>query len=55
LSTLDRQPGIDVFHHHAQGRQAQWRPCQLKAGPLKGVADCVERYRRFWEKNEEST
>jgi DNA-binding transcriptional ArsR family regulator len=32
-----------------QGRQAQWRPCQLSAEPLKGVADWVEDYRRFWE------
>jgi DNA-binding transcriptional ArsR family regulator len=33
----------------ARGRDAQWRPCRLQAGPLKGVADWVERYRRFWE------
>ena len=32
----------------ARGREAQWRPCRLKAGPLKGVADWVEHYRRFW-------
>jgi DNA-binding transcriptional ArsR family regulator len=32
-----------------RGRQAQWRPCRLKAGPLKDVADYVEEYRRFWE------
>lgn len=34
-----------------QGRQAQWRPCRLKAGPLKDVADWVEEYRRFWEQS----
>jgi len=33
----------------ARGREAQWRPCRLKAGPLKGAADWLERYRRFWE------
>jgi DNA-binding transcriptional ArsR family regulator len=33
----------------ARGRDAQWRPCRLKAGPLKGVADWTEHYRRFWE------
>ena len=33
----------------ARGREAQWRPCRLKAGPLKDVADWIERYRRFWE------
>ncbi|MFZ0038316.1 MAG: metalloregulator ArsR/SmtB family transcription factor [Candidatus Acidiferrales bacterium] len=33
----------------ARGREAQWRPCQLEAGPLKGVADWAEEFRRFWE------
>jgi DNA-binding transcriptional ArsR family regulator len=28
---------------------AQWRPCRLEAGPLKGVAEWTERYRAFWE------
>lgn len=32
-----------------RGREAQWRPCRLDAGPLAGVADWVERYRRFWD------
>ena|SRR5436190_5430078 len=32
-----------------RGRDAQWRPCRLEAGPLKDVDDWVERYRRFWE------
>jgi DNA-binding transcriptional ArsR family regulator len=32
----------------ARGRDAQWRPCRLSAGPLRGVADWVEHYRRFW-------
>ena len=27
----------------ARGREAQWRPCRLEAGPLKDVADWVER------------
>jgi DNA-binding transcriptional ArsR family regulator len=34
-----------------QGRQAQWRPCRLKAKPLREVADWVEQYRRFWEES----
>jgi DNA-binding transcriptional ArsR family regulator len=34
----------------ARGREAQWRPCRLEAGPLKDVADWAEHYRRFWEK-----
>ena len=32
----------------ARGRRAQWRPCRLQGGPLREVADWVERYRRFW-------
>lgn len=31
-----------------RGRSAQWRPCQLHAGPMKEVADWVEGYRHFW-------
>ena len=33
----------------ARGRAAQWRPCQLDAGPLKQVNEWVEHYRRHWE------
>ena len=35
----------------ARGRDAQWRPCRLDAGPLKDVADWVEHYRSFWEQS----
>lgn len=35
----------------ARGRDAQWRPCRIEAGPLKEVADWVERYRRHWEES----
>jgi len=35
----------------ARGREAQWRPCRLEAGPLKDVADWVDRYRRFWDES----
>jgi DNA-binding transcriptional ArsR family regulator len=35
----------------SRGRDAQWRPCRLDARPLKGVADWLERYRRFWEES----
>ena len=34
-----------------RSREAQWRPCKLKADPLKDVADWVEHYRRFWEES----
>ena len=33
----------------ARGREAQWRPCRIEAGPLKLVADWTERYRHIWE------
>ena len=35
----------------ARGREAQWRPCRLQAGPLQDVAGWVEHYRRFWEES----
>jgi DNA-binding transcriptional ArsR family regulator len=34
-----------------RGREAQWRPCRLEAGPLKDIAGWVERYRHFWEQS----
>src|SRR5262245_1277681 len=34
-----------------RGRDAQWRPCRIAAGPLKEVADWVGRYRRHWEES----
>lgn len=33
----------------ARGREAQWRPCRIEAGPLKDVADWAEQYRQIWE------
>ena len=35
----------------ARGKEAQWRPCRLDAGPLKEVADWLEHYRAFWEQS----
>ena len=32
-----------------QGRQAQWRPCQLQAAPLREAAGWVAQYRQHWE------
>ncbi len=34
-----------------QGRQAQWRPRRLQAGPLRDVANWVDQYRRHWEES----
>ncbi len=33
-----------------RGREAQWRPAALEAGPLKEVDEWVERYRVLWER-----
>ena len=35
----------------SRGRDAQWRPCRLDAGPLREVADWVEHYRKFWKES----
>ena len=34
-----------------RGRDAQRRPCRLKAAPLKNAAEWLERYRQFWEES----
>ena len=34
-----------------RGREAQWRPAQLKAAPLKDASEWLERYRENWEDN----
>ena len=36
-----------------RGRQAQWRPCELEATPLRAVAEWAESYRRFWDESYE--
>jgi DNA-binding transcriptional ArsR family regulator len=35
----------------ARGREAQWRPCRLDAGPLRSAAEWLEYYRKFWEQS----
>ena len=35
----------------ARGRDAQWRPAQLQAEPLKDVSVWLERYRANWEES----
>src|SRR6186713_2593073 len=35
----------------ARGREAQWRPCRLKAAPMKSAADWIAQYRQFWEES----
>ena len=32
-------------------RDAQWRPCKLNGSALKGAADWMQQYRKFWEES----
>jgi DNA-binding transcriptional ArsR family regulator len=32
-----------------RGKERQWRPARLEAGPLREVAEWTARYQRFWE------
>jgi hypothetical protein len=32
-----------------RGRKAQWRPCRLRADPLRAATSWLETYRRFWD------
>lgn len=34
-----------------RGRDAQWRPCRLDAGPLRDASAWLDHYRRFWEQS----
>ncbi|MCW5876024.1 MAG: winged helix-turn-helix transcriptional regulator [Anaerolineales bacterium] len=34
-----------------RGREAQWRPAQLQAAPLKDASHWLEGYRENWEEN----
>lgn len=34
-----------------RGREAQWRPCKLKAAPLRDAAEWLGTYRKFWEQS----
>ena len=34
-----------------RGRDAQWRPCRLKAKPLEEAAGWIDQYRQFWEES----
>jgi len=48
LPTISRH--LKVLQHAGlveQGRQAQWRPCRLRAEPLRDVVTWMGRYREF--------
>ncbi len=33
----------------SQSREAQWRPCRLRARPMREAAEWMEPYRQHWE------
>ena len=33
----------------ARGREAQWRPCRLEAGPLRSASEWLLSYQSFWK------
>jgi DNA-binding transcriptional ArsR family regulator len=35
----------------SRGKDAQYRPCKLEAGPLRDVDGWLESYRRVWEES----
>jgi DNA-binding transcriptional ArsR family regulator len=43
LGVLERSGLIE------RSRDAQWRPCRIKAAPLKEAVGWIEQYRRHWE------
>jgi DNA-binding transcriptional ArsR family regulator len=60
LSALFAMSGPAVSKHlrvleraglNTRAREAQWRPCQLEATPLKEVAERPENYRLFWDES----
>jgi DNA-binding transcriptional ArsR family regulator len=34
-----------------RSRSAQWRPCTLKAEPLRQASNWLDEYRQFWEQS----
>lgn len=35
----------------SRGREAQWRPVRLEAGPMRDVHAFLENYRQFWDES----
>ena len=35
----------------SRGKEAQWRPARLEPMGMKGMADWLEYYRRYWDKS----
>ena len=52
LPTISKH--LKVLEHAGlieRGREAQWRPAQLQAAPLRDVSNWLEGYRKHWEAN----
>ena len=45
LGVLERSGLIE------RGREAQWRPCRIRAEPLREAVDWIAQYRRHWEES----
>ena len=45
LGVLERSGLIE------RGRDAQWRPCRIRAEPLREAVDWIAQYRRHWEES----
>src|SRR3569833_3119831 len=45
LNVLERAGLIE------RGREAQWRPCRIKADPLREASRLINDYRHHWERN----
>ena len=43
--------GLEKAGLLSRGREAQWRPCKLEAGPLKDLNAWLDNYRQFWEES----
>jgi DNA-binding transcriptional ArsR family regulator len=35
----------------SRGKEAQWRPARLEPMGMKGIAEWLEHYRRYWDKS----
>jgi len=35
----------------SRGKEAQWRPARLEPTGMKGIAEWLEHYRRYWDKS----
>jgi len=35
----------------SRGKEAQWRPARLEPMALKGIAEWLDHYRRYWDKS----